>query len=291
LDLDETSTSLSDARKKNKNKPKVADKRKNAKTVSKEPDPLSVLTWEQRKTKLDFFAEKYDKIVDLQPSPAEQFALPLFSRFLHLPSVKALFRDNPLFAAQSNVKKEKEKADKVWEKKFEEVIEDVGQYAVDTVAHVVETVLSVTSDASKEDLSKIDIIHLLSDSEMEKETHLIDDSFFTRPSSFVLCGICRHVLGPFDSILKHQHEVHNGRQDSLSSTPSQAELFPLELSFEASCAVAAVLEVADISGDQNVSSGTIKKALGDRMLVWDNQPKSVYGKKFLKAEEWKQLVS
>ncbi|GAA5964077.1 hypothetical protein JCM3765_000893 [Sporobolomyces pararoseus] len=257
--------------------------------ITKEDNALRLLSYDQAQAKLNFFSDKYQKIVDLQPSSDQQFALPLFSRFLHLPSVKELYYSNPFYGAQSKVKAEKEKADKVWEKKLEEILEECEQYGVDTLAHVVETVLSTTTNIDPKKLSRLDITHLLSDAELEKPNALIDGNFFSRPSSFVICGICRYALGPVDSIHEHQHEKHTSRYATLSSSPSRSELFPLELSIEASCAVSAVFEVADVKMDNRFAMQEVKAALEGKILLWDNQPKGL-GKKSTKAEDWKELV-
>ncbi|GAA5981707.1 hypothetical protein JCM5350_000462 [Sporobolomyces pararoseus] len=254
-----------------------------------ERNALSLLSYDQVQAKLDYFSEKYQKIIDLHPSFDQQFSLPLFSRFLHLPSVSNLYYSNPFYGAHSKVKSEKEKADKVWEKKFDEILEECEQYGVDTLAHAVETILSTTTDIDPEELSRLDITHLLSEAELEKPNALIDENFFSRPSSFLICGLCRNSLGPIESILEHQHQHHKSRHPNLSSSLSQAKLFPLELSIEASCAVSAVFEVADVQMDDDSAMKDVVAALKGKILVWSNQPKKL-GKKSIKAELWKELV-
>ncbi|GAA6025169.1 hypothetical protein JCM11491_000717 [Sporobolomyces phaffii] len=253
-------------------------------------DPLALLSPQERQVKLDFFAKKYRKLVDMQTSIAQRFSLPVFSRFLHLAVVKELYFDIPMFASRSDVASEKAKSDAIWSKKLDEILEQVDDYAVDTVVHAVETILLATTVTTEEEIARLDIVNLLSDGEKQnhRDDHLsLDADFFALPSSWLICGFCRSFLGPLDTVLKHQHESHSSPQ--APSTASLADLHPLELSVQAACAVSAVFEVARVSLDDLTATGDLENALQGKMLVWSNLPTKA-GKKSTKAEEWQTLV-
>ncbi|GAA6017518.1 hypothetical protein JCM11491_006850 [Sporobolomyces phaffii] len=269
---------------------KSKSEKKRAGQHTPELDPLSILTYQQRQVKLDFFAKKYRKLVDMQTSIAQRFSLPVFSRFLHLAVVKELYFDIPMFASRSDVASEKAKSDAIWSKKLDEILEQVDDYAVDTVVHAVETILLATTVTTEEEVARLDIVNLLSDGEKQnhRDDHLsLDADFFALPSSWLICGFCRSFLGPLDTVLKHQHESHSSPQ--APSTASLADLHPLELSVQAACAVSAVFEVARVSLDDLTATGDLENALQGKMLVWSNLPTKA-GKKSTKAEEWQTLV-
>ncbi|GAA5899811.1 uncharacterized protein JCM6883_005994 [Sporobolomyces salmoneus] len=256
-----------------------------------ERDRLSMLTYEQRQHKNNFFKAKYEKIVEMHETPEERSVLPLYSRFLHLPAVKELYYDNPLYATQSNVEEERVKADRIYEKKLDEILEEVAQYAVDIVVYVVETVLTATGEMDEEEVANLDIVELLGNVEQGKMTpnRLIDGQFFNRPTSFVFCGLCHGKFGAFSTVLEHQHDRHGDKNASLPYSPTRAQLFPLELSIQASIAVSAPLEVTDVDPKSDDPVNKLNDAVKGKMLVFDNQPKG-WGKKSVKGEDWNDLL-
>ncbi|GAA5899694.1 F-box protein [Sporobolomyces salmoneus] len=254
--------------------------------------PLSMLTFEQLQQKNDFFKAKYDKIVDMyDESLEEQSVLPLYSRFLHLPTVKELYYDIPLYATQSNVVDERVKADRIFEKKLEEILEEVAQYALDTRVHLVETVLAATGEMDEEEIANLDIIELLGDVEQGKPTpnRLINKGFFRRPTSFVFCGLCDDHFGKLSDVLRHQHDRHNLRFASLPYSPTQAQLFPIELSIHASIAVSGLYEIAEVDPEGERPINNLRKAVKGKMLVWNNQKSTRYYKS-IRAEDYERLL-
>ncbi|GAA5981672.1 hypothetical protein JCM5350_000450 [Sporobolomyces pararoseus] len=250
-------------------------------------DPLSILTREEREDKRKFFVRKYQKIVDMQTTEAQQEFLPIFNRFLHLPSVHELYYHNPLYAARSSAKEEKEKADKVWEKKFDEILEECEQYGVDTLAYAVETILSTTTEIDPEELSRLDITHLLTQVELEKPNALIDENFFDRPSSYLICSICQHFCGSLTSVLDHQHDKHNSDYPTLPSTStslSPSEFYPFESSTVASSAIDAVFQLAESTPHDSNSLDDLEEVFRGKQLEWENSGHA------LAAEDWSQLV-
>ncbi|GAA5892863.1 F-box protein [Sporobolomyces salmoneus] len=254
-----------------------------------ERNPLSILTPDQLEYKNNFFKEKYDKIVDMYDTPEKQSLLPLYSRFLHLPTVKDLYYENPLYATQSNVPVERQKADAIWAQKLDEILEEIAQYAVDARVYFVETVLTATGEMDEEEVAKLDTVELLGNVEQGKQTRLVDAAFVHRPSSFVFCGLCGKRFGEFARILEHQHEAHNHRSASLPYSPTRDELFPFELSIQVSIALSALLDVTNVDLNSDRPVRAIKKAVKGKTLVWSNQPPGL-GKKTAKGEDWASLL-
>lgn len=253
--------------------------------ASVERNPLSMLSEEGRQHKKVFFAEKYRKMFDMQ----ETNLFPLFSRFVHLPTVKELYFGNPLYATRSNVKQEKVKCDRIWEMKFDDILEEAQEYAADAVVHVVKTVLAATGQVPEEDLEQLDVLELVGDDDQTKPKR-VDDGFFTRPTSFVFCGECHSFFGNADEVFAHQHDDHNSPLTArLAPSLSKAQLFPIELSIQASIAVSAMFEVAQVDPEGKDAEKKFDRKIGNQMLVWENMAPGK-GRKACKGSDWADLV-
>ena len=228
----------------------------------------------------------------MQTTKARKFFLPIFDRFLHLPTVKQLYWNNPLYGVQGETKEKKEKADKIWEKKLDEILEECEQYGVDAVTHAAEILLSLYEDSEEEELAKLDLVHLISDAERKKADALVPKNFFRQPSSYLICGICRCYMGSLPSVLSHQHDKHNALNPHLFLSPaslSSVDLHPVEISIQAAVALDGVFQIARLSPETHRTLDDLKQTFKGKRLDWHNAPGGRI--KTFKAREWKTMVS
>lgn len=250
---------------------------------------LSILSAQQMIVKYDYFRNKYQQILDMQSTESRRHSIPQFYRFLYLPTVEQLWSQNPLFAARSDNQTEKDRADKIYEARFDDIVEDIQQYAIDTHVHVISILLSATTNKAPAEIDKLDLVHCLCDAEREKPTAYVDHNFFSRPSSYVICAICKGYLGSLDDVLRHLHDRHNGRPYSYVALPSPKPFFPFELSVQASKALSEMFKLACCSIRKEPTADVVDNAFKGKMLEWRNQPREL-GKKSVPAESWREIV-
>ncbi|BGP42495.1 hypothetical protein JCM10449v2_006503 [Rhodotorula kratochvilovae] len=187
------------------------------------------------------------------PASAQPFA-PLFGEFLLLPSVKPFWEDQT------------EVSNALWYGYLNEVKEDLRQFRLDLAVCARELIVAATRDPDNDGVDQ-------GEAAVEDEPDL-GDAFFARAPSF-RCGerSCRikGYIGPLDTVLAHQHRVHN--DVSHLQLPEQFNGEPqlrLSLPLEVACAVGAVLEFTKIEPEKATLADLVRFDKLFAKYVWDN---------------------
>lgn len=219
---------------------------------------------------------RYNKLRTSLATEELRNSVPLFSDFLHLPSVKTMWESD-----------KSSQDDATWQENLEAVMEELDEYRVDVRLETIRTILRATTTMSEEEVDNNDSDELISDQ--------YGDAFFKLATSMLVCNLPKcahkkrhsygqpywgyyqekipHFIGPLDKLLEHHHDRHADYTPSATKRKAQDSVDPhCNVPVEVALVTSACLDLLKLDEKTTSFDQLEQTASSAGHFLWENAP-------------------